>query len=517
MKGDEKHWLPDRGSGGFSRRWPEGRGFVRSGVQPGFLIRPCVSFRHQMQGLFAVWLIFAMTLPAARAADSSGDRISFFDGASLRGELLSIDPKQGVTWRHPEAKEPIVFQSRNVHEIRFDPMQAQAQAADVRATCFARLNNGDEIQGELLSLDGATAAFRTWFAGDVKARRESVRSLTFVSDGLESVYRGPTGMQGWNVGRNVSGLWRYADGAFTTTNVSFLGRAMQLPERTRVVFDLEWNGPLSLMFALHTDMVNQFSYGASGYSFAIGSGWVSLQRAKSDQGRPGISMSRSFLGQARVASLAIKQKARFEIRADAEESTLHLLVDGEPAHTWKDPNGFLPPGQGITFYAQRNGTMVRLSNLIVAEWGGEPDAEGPGDGAIEEPLVLLANKDRFGGDVRSIREGKLGVATDKIELNIPLNRVRQVYLKSPALDLSRHSPDEVRAVFSDLGQVTVKLDRWSPEELRGRHQDAGPMTLKPSWVRALQFNLQRGRPAAGAANVEVDPHWPKDERKGAGQ
>jgi len=119
--------------------------------------------------------------------------------------------------------------------------------------------------------------------------------------------------------------------------------------------------------------------------------------------------------------------------------------------------------------------------------------------------------------VRSIREGKLGVATDKIELNIPLNRVRQVYLKSPALDLSRHAPDEARAVFSDLGQVTLKLDRWSPAELTGRHKDAGPMTLKPSWVRALQFNLQRGRPAVGAANVVVDPHWPKDERKGAGQ
>ena len=504
MKNDEKSARPNRGGEACSRR-------RLSGARQGTL---SVVGRGRSVCLL-IALVFALTNLVAHAADSDGDRLSFFDGATLRGKLVSIDPKQGLTWRHPEAKEPIVFRTANVHEVRFDPQLTEA--TNIQATCFATLNNGDEIQGELLSLDDDTASFRTWFAGDVSARRESVRSLTFVSDGLATLYRGPTGMEGWNVGRNVSGVWRYADGGFTTTNVSFLGRALQLPERTRVVFDLEWAGPLSLMFAINTDMVTQFSYGASGYSFSIGSGYVSLQRAKSDKGRPGISMSRTFLGQARVASLAIKQKARFEIRADAEESTIHLLVDGEPAHTWRDPNGYLPTGEGITFYSQRNGTRVRLSNLIVAEWGGEADSEGPGDGAIEKPLVLLGNKDRFSGAVKSIREGKLGVATDKIELNIPLNRVRQVYLESPAMDLSNHSADEVRAVFSDLGQVTLKLDGWSPQSLRGRHADAGVMTLKPTWVRALQFNLHRGRPAADAASVEVDPHWPKDDRKEAGQ
>ncbi len=456
-------------------------------------------------------LAFGLCGPSAARAQGVGDRLSFFDGAALRGRLLSIQPEQGVVWSHPEALEPIVFKTRNVHEIRFDPLQLQA--TNIQATCLARLNNGDEIHGELLSLDGDTAEFQTWFAGRVEARRESVRSMTFISSGLTTVYRGPTGLDGWNRGRNVAGFWRYEDGAFATTNVSFLGRAMKLPRRARVVFDLEWNGPLSLMFALESDLVTQFSYGASGYNFAIGSGWVSLQRSESNRALAGAAMSRSFLGQARAPALAIKQKARIEIRTDAEEATLQLLIDGEPAYTWKDPNGFLPPGEGITFYSQRNGTLLKLGNLVVAEWGGEADSEGPGDGEIEKPQLLLANKDRFSGNVKSIREGKVGVATDKIELNIPLERVRQVHLKSPAMDFSRHSPDDVRAVFTDLGQVTLKLDRWSPGELSGRHEDVGLMKLNPRWVRALQFNLQKGRPVAGAADSEVDPFWPVEETR----
>ena len=464
-------------------------------------------FARCVLGALALWITAS---PAG--AQLSGDKISFFDGATLRGKLLSIHPAKGVEWSHPEAKEPILFKTRNIHEIRFDPLLVQS--TNVQSSCIARLNNGDEIHGRLVTLDDEVASFETWFAGDVTAKRESVRSMSFVHAGLSTVYRGPTGIEGWNRGKNVAGLWRYANGALSTTNVGFLGRPLELPDKMRMAFDLEWNGPLSLMAGIHSDMVEQFSYGASGYNFSIGAGWVSLQRALSQQAGARTAMSRSFLGQAKVPALAIKNKARFEFRTDAEEAKIYLLLDGELAHTWKDLNGFLPKGEGITFYSQRNGSLLKLSNLVVSEWGGGPDEDGPGDGPIDEPLVSLANKDRFRGEVRSIREGKLGVATSKIELNVPLERVKRVYLKSPALDVSQHSPEDVRAVFADHGQVTLKLNQWTRGLLTGRHEHVGEMSLHPSWVRALTFNLHRGNPAIdAAATMEVDPHWPEDDRK----
>ena len=450
----------------------------------------------------------------AATVPPGGDTLTFFDGAKLRGKLLSIEPGAGVTWSHPEAKRPIKFKPSNLHEIRFSPLQAPA--TDTQATCLARFTNGDEMRGQLLSLDEKNAELDTWFAGRVKSDRKALRSLTFSRAGLSTVFRGPTGPESWHSGRGNANKWRYDDGSFTTTNVSFLGREIDLPPSMRLAFDAEWDGPLSLLLTVQSDLVTQFSYGAGGYMFSIGEGFVSLQRSGKiqAQGVPTLPArtQRSFLGQAKVPGLLYRKRARMEIRTSADGSNLFFFVNGKLAHQWHDANGLLPSGDGVTFYSQRNGSRLRISNLLITEWGGELDSETPSDDEPDRPLIKLTNKDRFSGDIHSIREGKLNVSTSKIELNVPLERVRQVVLESPPLDPSALSPSDVRAIFTDQGQVTIKLRSWTPAGIVGTHPHVGEVTLQPNWVQKLGFNLHRGKPPADASTtMEVDPHWPERE------
>lgn len=462
---------------------------------------------------FAILLALALCLAGPAAiAQSGGDTLAFFDGAKLRGELLSINPKSGVTWSHPEAKKPIQFNPRNIHEIRFNPLRTQT--TNVEATCLARFANGDELRGDLLSLDEKTAELETWFAGRVRTDRAAVSSLSFMRAGPSTVFRGPSGAEGWNFGQGVPNQWRYEDGSFITTNVSFLGREIDLPTRLRLAFDAEWDGPLSLLVTVQSDLVTQFSYGSAGYMFSIGEGFVSVQRSGRSQVGAAITTGRAFIGQSKVPALLYAKRARLEIRTSIDGSNLYFFVNGELAAQWHDANGFLPPGRGVTFYSQRNGSRLRLGNILISEWGGELASESSTDNSNERPLVKLANKDQFTGEVHSIREGKLNVSTGKIKLNVPMDRVRQVVLEAPPLDPSGHSPDDVRVFFSDQGQMTMQLRQWTSTGVKGTHPHVGEMTLQPGWVQKLGFNLHRGQPLSDAvATMEIDPHWPAETPK----
>lgn len=223
-------------------------------------------------------------------------------------------------------------------------------------------------------------------------------------------------------------------------------------------------------------------------------------------------MGRAFIGQAKVPALLYRKRARLEIRTNIDNSALFFFVNGELASKWHDANGFLPTGQGITFYSQRNGSRLRISNLTVSEWGGEIGDDDTSDDAVDQPLVKLSNGDRFNGDIHTIRENKLNVSTGKIKLNVPMERVRQVILEAPPEDPSKRSPEDVRAFFADQGRVTLKLHEWTPTGMKGTHPHVGEMTLRPSWVEKLGFNLHRGKPPADAAATAVaDPHWPAVE------
>jgi hypothetical protein len=143
---------------------------------------------------------------------------------------------------------------------------------------------------------------------------------------------------------------------------------------------------------------------------------------------------------------------------------------------------------------------VKLSNIKVSEW----------DGQFEEPITLTPNKtqdlarlknaDRVSGNVKSIAEGKLAIEATNTSLDIPISRVKQIELSSPAAKRDEVTPKTVRAYFAGgLGTLTFNLEKWTPDELVASSPSFGSAKFKPNAFSKILFDLESAPPPANGA------------------
>ncbi|MEW6302555.1 MAG: hypothetical protein AB1705_03735 [Verrucomicrobiota bacterium] len=429
-------------------------------------------------------LLVAVFAEAAPAPGTSGDVIQLFDGSRLHGQLNGVNAQGGVLWRHPEAKKDIEFGPTNLYLIQFQ--RAQTPLVAKTPGCRFRFANNDEVWGDLISLDEKQVVLETWFAGRLTAPREAIRSLTFLNQGLATLYEGPTSMEGWLLGQGT-GAWSYRDGMFVSTGVGSLGRAANLPSMSQVEFDLHWTGHVSLILSLYTEAIDRFDFGASSYQFYAGAGAVNLQRV---QGRVGMT----HLGQAVVPALVTENKVHLDFRVNREKATFALLVNGVLTQEWQDQGGFSANGTGLAFYSQRTGSDVRLSNLRIGQWDGRMDVIRPArTNVVSETVLTLVNEDQAKGNVTAIQNGKVTLVTPKATLPIPLERVTEILMATTKETATGVPTSAVQAQFAGGGKVTLQVARWDAQAIEGNSPLFGRITLKPEWIRQLQFNLGRGK------------------------
>ncbi|MSU27294.1 MAG: hypothetical protein EXS27_05180, partial [Pedosphaera sp.] len=336
--------------------------------------------------LCALFLTAALPLHAQPAVDI----FQLLDGSSLHGALEAIDPAKGIRWKHPASAAPIEFLPRNAHQIRFAQVARPPVQSSAHHTCRFRFVNGDELTGNLLSLDATHIELETWFAGKLRAPRAGVQSLAFLAKGFATIYDGPMGLDGWTTGPTPT-AWQLRDGVLTGGANAFMGRDLKLPPQSRVEFEVGAANALNLYFSLYTDAVERFNFASSGYQFNLGLGYVNLMRG---QGQFGMQ----HLGQAQIPVPIPGRTLRVEIRTDLLAGAITLLVDGNVIQQWNDPNVAKPavpvvdpnlpptvadavrdaarargptlPGTGLSFYILNGG--VQLSAIKVSAWDGRP-------------------------------------------------------------------------------------------------------------------------------------------------
>ncbi len=460
------------------------------------------NFRVTRGLLWCVLLLLVTGFPAAclqaanpspKAAAKQSDVLVFLDGSVLHGNLNSIDGATGVRWEHPDAPKPIDFLPRNLHKIKF--AHAAISTTNEPPACVLHFQNGDEIFGNLLSLDAQSLTLETWFAGKLTAPRDSIRALTFLSRNLATVYQGPNSLEGWKVGPSPD-TWTYQDNSLMTQRVGYMGRNMNLPPISRTEFDLNWTGQLNMVLSLYADVIDQFNFSSTAYMFYLGSGYVNVQRVQGGVGT-------THLGQAKVDVLHEKNRAHVEIRVNRDKATLALLVDGNLIDEWKDQAGFVGQGTGMGFYSQRLGALLRVSNLKVSQWDGRYEQSPTAYTNVTETVVSLVNSDQALGKLESIREGQVTLATGPTRLQIPLPRVTEVVMAA-ATNHANIRPGDVRATFAGGGSVTLKLDTWNPQKLAGMSANFGQINLRPEWVRQLQFNLDQLKAIPDDLDIDAD-------------
>ncbi len=469
--------------------------------RPAIVNPPALSERRWL-AVMPITCAMALALSVhAQTAGRAGaaDLLQFLDGSTLHGTLETIGAGRSVQWRHPASRATIAFQPRNLHRLRFmSPAPAMPPQDDTPA-CRLRFANGDEVVGDVLSLDDREVVFKTWFGGELRAPRSSIQTLRFIKNRSIVAYEGPGGLAEWNLGQ-PGGVWSYRDGVLTANAIGSIGRDVGLPPQGRIEFDLSWTGQLSLLMSIYTESTARFDFNSSGYMFILGPGYVTLQRMQGIRGT-------THMGQAAAPQLIEKNEAHFEIRADKEQGSITLMIDGATVQQWTDGLGFAGQGTGMTFLCQRVGPELNLSNIRVSSWEGNAPPETVRQQEETQAAVSLMNGDVARGDVTGIKDGRLELKVNGKTLPVPLDRVSLVMFPDAVAGHAAMA-GLVRAELHSGASVTFEIRDWKRDAVTGVSPHFGPVTLKPEWIRQLVFNPDKPRPDRLPAAGKDDLFWP---------
>ncbi len=411
----------------------------------------------------------------------ASDTLLFTNNDKLHGYLLSYDKSSGIHWKSVAAKDPMVFQTGMLSSIKLDSHKPPASAKP--PTFMLALTNGDELPGDVVSLDDKQLLLNTWYAGQLTIPRAMIVNITPLRAPACVLYEGPTSMEGWVLGNRGGGSksWAYRDGTLIGSNYGTIGRDVKLPGTASIDFDLVWRGNSQFGIFLYSDRVDSIS---NCYMFQINSNNVYLQRYSRDGGSNNLGDS------AQLRNVMRREKMHVGIRVNKETKSLWLLVDGTVVKQWTDPGEFVGTGKTLIFQSQP-GSYARISNIKVATWDGKMDDATSTSAKSKEDSIKLQNQDRVSGKLKSIEGGKATFASSYADLSIPIDRVEQINMSNVGTDKPKPSPTAMRAFFADRGSVTMELNAWDEKKVAATSPNFGSATFSPDAFQRLQFNLDK--------------------------
>jgi hypothetical protein len=460
------------------------------------LARPALrSFQTLVLGAAVCVLMPAFLLApllASEAETGSGSHtLRFRNGDLLRGELKTIIPPETVLWQHPDAFEEIEFTSKNIEAIEFIGTQ-RPKSVPSSNLCRLQLDNNDQLQGDLVEFDGETLLLDTWYAGRLSIPASQLHWIRPVIPNRVIRYEGPTGLEGWTMGKMSEavadrGEWRYRNGAFYAWKAASIARDLNLPEVASMQFDISWRGTLYLAIGLYTEYLHPVSLGATENEPEFG-GFYSLQfhRFSADVLPVTRENPQRRLGPTAVQSLNQKTSAHIDVRVHKPKGLIALYVDGALVKQWIDSEEFVGTGTAVRFVHQGRGA-IRLSNLRVSEWDGQIEEQEPDRALLGEDLTRLRNGDRVAGKIAGIVDGRMTINLGATNLDVPLDRIRQIDFstKDPAIPAKK--PVNVRGHFTWGGTLTFDLERWEQHEIAGVSPTLGPIKFDPLAFSRLEL------------------------------
>ncbi|MDB6058284.1 MAG: hypothetical protein JWO95_2128 [Verrucomicrobiales bacterium] len=435
-------------------------------------------------------LLFCVSASAKQTAAPppvSGDLLQFLDGSALHGQVTAMNTNTGVRVENPNVVQPIAFKPNHVDFIRFSKAEA-LPTSNESGNCHFRFFNGDEVFGVLNSLNDQQLELTAWFGSVLKIPRQAVQSITFLSRGYRVVYEGPTELEGWSVSGVPGGAsnWWYRDGSLFGA-AGTLGRKFDLTNSCTVEFDLSSKATYqNLMLSLYTDSIDRLDFGNDGYIFTFSADNAQLRRAQR-------GVSPVDMGSAVLAHPDNKDRVHITIHANKEDASITLMADNKVAKRWKDSSGFAAKGTGLLFENIGGGQPVRISNLRISSWQGrfEPDTNPLTQTNADS--VLFANRDRAQGKITAFDAGKVSLTAGTNNLQVPMERVRQITFAPTPNTQQQRGPWEVRAYFLRGGMISFRLASWDKDQVSGESSIFGPLSFQTQTVREMEFNLDKRR------------------------
>lgn len=428
------------------------------------------------------------------AAGSPPQAILFRNGDLLSGQLESITPASGLRWRHTDAAAAIEFQPAALAEIHLGAQSPPP--ANSPNFCFVRLTNGDELSGNLKSLDEQQLVLETWFAGTITLPRARVASVRPAGMTPRTVFAGPDGIEGWTMGKGLAGVlaggeWHFVNGAFVATQPASIARDVKLPPSSSLEFDLAWQGQFALAIALYTDSLQPVRLAQTADEPPFG-GFYSLQLNSYSTQLLLVKHKEAVrqLGMAVIPQLQQTNRARIGIRTSREQKTITVLINGVVAKQWVDTEGFGGVGTGIRLVHQGQGPM-RLANIRVSEWDGRLDETvTPLVPNVKNDVGRLVNRDSVAGRLVAVKDAKFRFAVADNFIEVPMDRIGQVDFATDRAQTAPVQPGDIRVFFAGRGSLTFALESWTEKGVRASSANFGKAEFLPRAFSRIVFQPQ---------------------------
>lgn len=436
----------------------------------------------------------------ASAGAATPTEVQCTDGSRLKGNLVEIGPDT-ARLEADFLATPVPLKIEKILEISMTAKRGDFKGDHIATVT---LSNGDTLRGELTGVSEKEISLSTWYAGDLKFRREMVDRLE-IEDRPELFFSGPEALDGWTQDDPPS--WTYEQGALRAQGPGSISRDVgKLPAKVRYAFDLAWRASPRFRFIFQSDDVQA---GEPANCYMIDFTNARFLQLTKRSARSGVTQIGGFVN---IPEMQTKEKIRIEVLVDRRAGFIRLLVNGNVAADWSDPDPEQAAAPGGIHFNARDSANIRISRVEVTSWDGVVEGHAPenDEGILEddeppqpkeepEPdpaRIRLRNNDEVAGEMLGIDGGKVKLKTRFGEVLLPVSRLRNFTLhtkenrKNPDLyQIPKRYLGDVRAWFPDGTCVTFRLGSSIDGHLKGYAQPFGEVDFDGSAFNRIEFNL----------------------------
>ncbi|WP_411844609.1 hypothetical protein AAFN60_11105 [Roseibacillus persicicus] len=336
--------------------------------------------------------------------------------------------------------------------------------------------------------------------------------------------------------------WTHGGGAWSSNSSDILRLDKELPDRVSIRFHLTWQAPLNTNIAIFTDFQKPFrqenvrvrrvpdgnkqknekeeeaeaieedaegeeeepapemldimevgpgnsdseSYG-SGYLMSILSSYSRLQRLSFDDKK--MPRKSSFPNSGGRLNLGDFYSAEFEIRANREEGTVALFVNGEFYSEWQDLATPLEETSRYFAIAAGSKSRIRISDVVVAKWNGMPDSARSMETEERDVILLTNGTDRLSGDLLTLEEDRFRIESKYGEFQIPAQEITDIRLATNSIvEGPEPQSGEILVNMQPKGLLTFLPKEGNGSRLKGSHPILGDLTLDLNYAYLLEFD-----------------------------
>ncbi len=475
----------------------------------------------------SAWIItLLLAFPCYGEAE---DVLRFQNGDQLHGSFSGVADGSSILWKRDDVGGMVKFKPSELRQI---VLRGGRPAKSLVGHSHVGTVGGDRIPGTVRELDSKRVLLETAYAGMLEIPRDRIGLVAPNPLGGRVFYNGPFDPEEWTmlsakhpdgIPRDVlanpdeeTPLWKFSGSSWYWQNQrggTALVRKSGMPDRAILRFDLAWKNRLSLGIAFHADFTRPELEGdeakrnaanamqqpslpgvfGKSYVLHLYSHYVMLHRTTFDpEGRAIPEAVRP--NDARVR-LGDSGNASIELRCNRTTGEIVLFIDGEFIAQWselaEDPGegiDYAGAGGGLGFLVQAEDSPVRISEIVVAEWNGMPDAARSLQ-VEDSDIVLLTNgTDRFSGKVTSVVDGKLKLEGRYGGFEFPMEEIAEVrFAKSGLAKAGENISDDIRVRLHPIGRITGKPLAGDKGNLRILTQDAGEMNMNLDPAVMLEF------------------------------